>query len=280
MTLKKAGNKMRFNISKIVKISAAIFFCSFWCCAERHSPSNLKLSQAVSSSIPKIQPVIIGTIPHDPMAFTQGLFFRDGFLYESDGLYGKSDIRRIDTTGKIIQNETVPDVFAEGCAMMGSRLFQITWKEQTAVIYSLPSLKPEGTLPYSGEGWGLTSDDAVLIMSNGSDTLYFRDADFKLNGTVAVTLGGKPLVNLNELEFARGNVFANVWYSDYIFEISPESGKVVRIVDCQNIINIEKPQSQENVLNGIAFVPQGDYFFVTGKNWKNYYKVKIPPFNK
>jgi len=279
MTGKRTEVKVINNLFEYIKISAAIFFCSFGFCSENRVPQDFKSPHTTSGSVPKIQPVILGTIPHDSAAFTQGLFYTDGVLYESDGLYGKSDIRRIDTTGTVIQNQPVPDVFAEGCALMGSRLFQITWREQTAIIYSMPSLKPEGTLTYDGEGWGLTSDGTVFIMSNGSDTLYFRDSEFKIQRKLAVTLDGKPLANLNELEFARGNVFANVWFSDYIFEISPQNGKVLRIIDCTNIINMEKPRSEQNVLNGIAFVPRGNYFYITGKNWNNYYKVAIPPLN-
>jgi glutamine cyclotransferase len=279
MTGKKTEVKVTNNLFIYVKIFAAVFFCNFGFCSENRAPQDLKSTHTTPGSIQKIQPVILGTIPHDSTAFTQGLFYRDGVLYESDGLYGKSDIRKIDTTGTVIQNQAVPDVFAEGCALMGSRLFQITWREQTVIIYSLPSLKPEGTLAYDGEGWGLTSDSNVFIMSNGSDTLYFRDTEFKITGKLAVTLDSKPLVNLNELEFARGNVFANVWFSDYIFEISPQNGKVLRIIDCANIVRMEKPDSEQNVLNGIAFVPQGNYFYVTGKNWSNYYKIAIPPLN-
>jgi len=228
-------------------------------------------------SAPTILPVITGTLPHDPEAFTQGFLYKDGFLLESTGLYGKSSIRKLNVAdGAVVYKEDVPDVFAEGLAFFGNTIAQITWKEQIAITYEYPSMKPLGILKYSGEGWGLTTNTNGFIMSNGSDTLYFRAPDFKIVSKLPVTLNEKPVKNLNELEYARGSIYANVWYSDYIFEIDPSNGNVRRIIDCSALVRREQPRSQDCVLNGIAYNSTDGKFYITGKNWKTIFIVTIP----
>jgi len=224
-----------------------------------------------------VKPSILRTIRHDPAAFTQGLVFVDSALYESTGLIGKSGLRRINpANGVIITNIPVPDVFAEGLAMFGGELIQLTWQDGFALRYEFPSLRAKTPMyKYNGEGWGLTNDSANLIMSNGSDTLYFRNGKFEVVRTVPVTLDGKRLTRLNELEYARGYVYANVWYRDFIAEISPADGRVSRIIDCSELVGIEKPASTEHVLNGIAYCPRTGEWYLTGKNWKNMFVVKM-----
>jgi glutamine cyclotransferase len=220
-------------------------------------------------------PTIIRTIAHDPHAFTQGLLFHDGYLYESTGLYGQSSLRRVDpVNGTVLKNLPVADVFAEGLALVGDTLVQLTWKEKAALKYSLSDFMMTGAFSYEGEGWGLTFDGKSLIMSNGSDTLFRRSSTFALQKKIPVTVAGRPLMNLNELEFANGKIYANVWYNNYIFEIMPLTGKVSKIIDCTSIVKKAQTQSDDEVLNGIAYDPKARSFYITGKNWQYMFEVK------
>jgi glutamine cyclotransferase len=226
-------------------------------------------------SIKKVKPVILKVIPHDTTAFTQGLLFHDGKLYESTGLYGKSTIRIVDTNGSILQSKPLPpEVFAEGCALFGGLMYQITWKEQVCVTYNMPELQPSGTLEYEGEGWGLTSDNSYLYMSSGTNVITVRDKALKILKSIPVTMAGKPLININEMELVGDKLYANVWFSDFIFEINLSTAAVTRIIDCSEIVTKEASSDEQNVLNGIAFDGKGQ-FYITGKNWKNMFVVKI-----
>lgn len=223
-----------------------------------------------------VKPTLLRTIPHDPEAFTQGLICIDSNLYESTGLVGQSSLRKIDPeSGKVITEIPVPDLFAEGLAFKNGELVQLTWKAGLAIRYKFPSLKPGGVYKYFGQGWGLTSNDKVFMMSNGSDTLYFRNDQFNIEKRVAVTLNGKPLKNLNELEFVNNRIYANIWYRNYIAEITTD-GRVTRIIDCSEIVKRESPSDPNHVLNGIAYCEKKDIWYLTGKNWKTVYVVKIP----
>jgi len=153
---------------------------------------------------------------------------------------------------------------------------QLTWRDGIAIRYEFPSLRELSAYRYRGEGWGLASNGTHFIMSNGSDTLFFRDGRFEVTRVVPVTLNGKPLVRLNELEYARGCVYANVWYENFIVGVSPESGAVTAVIDCSELERIERPLSSDNVLNGIAYDERGDEWYLTGKNWRNIFVVKIP----
>lgn len=223
-----------------------------------------------------VRPTVLRTIPHDPEAFTQGLLCIDSTLYESTGIVGQSSLRKIDSkSGKVITKIPVEDLFAEGLAFKNGELVQLTWKAGLAIRYKYPSLKPNGVFKYSGQGWGLTSNDSHFIMSNGSDTLYFRDDQFNIQKAVPVTLNGKPLGRLNELEYVKSRIYANVWFENFIAEISTE-GKVTRVIDCSEIVRRENPSDRNHVLNGIAYCREEDVWFLTGKNWKTIYVVKIP----
>jgi glutaminyl-peptide cyclotransferase len=230
---------------------------------------------AAEKSATTVYPSVLTTYPHDPGAFTQGLVYCNSKLYESTGLVGKSSLRVLDTSGKILKNTPISDLFAEGCTIFKNKLYQITWQEMQCIVYSFPELKIAKVVAYSGEGWGLTNDSKSMIMSNGSDTLFFRDSAFSVVKKVAVRLDGKPLRNLNELEFARNKVYANVWYNNGIYEIDPLTGAVTRVIDCSAIVKDEQVESDQNVLNGIAYVASTDKFYITGKNWKHMYLVSI-----
>jgi glutamine cyclotransferase len=238
---------------------------------------------AASQTIPIVKPSVIRTIPHDPRAYTQGLFYSDGALYESTGLYDRSSLRILDaTSGTILKKIMVEKVFAEGIALSGKQLVQLTWREKHAIRYNVRDLKPVGEFPYTGEGWGLTTDSSGFIMSNGSDTLYYRNREFAITRRLPVTLQGKPLRMLNELEYARGLIYANIWYDDRIAEIDPKTGVVRRIIDCTALTAQISAQAggnpeQPEVLNGIAYDSLRATFYCTGKFWPLIFVVDIPP---
>jgi glutaminyl-peptide cyclotransferase len=231
---------------------------------------------------PVVTPRIITTLPHDSSAFTQGLFYDNGKLYESDGLYGKSSLSILDAhSGALLKRVWLDSqVFAEGCAMAGPQLVQITWREQTAFTWSLADLSPGQPLVYSGEGWGLTSDGERWYMSDGSDTIVVRNRSFTIVSKIPVTERGSPVKSINELEYVNGAIYANVWYSDSILEINPKNGKIRRIIDCAELLKKELPVSPDNVLNGIAYNQGTKHFYLTGKKWKTIFVVEIPPASR
>jgi glutamine cyclotransferase len=222
-------------------------------------------------------PVITATLPRDSSAFTQGLFYYNGRLYESHGLYGQSGLMVIDAAnGSTIKHiECAPAIFAEGCAKFENSIVQLTWREQTAYVYGLSDLDESNTLTYAGEGWGLTSDGTRLYMSDGSDTITVRTKDFTIVKKLPVRANGMPVTRLNELEWVAGKIFANIWYTDKIVVIDPKNGRALRFIDCSELIRREQPHSEDNVLNGIAFDPSTDLLYLTGKKWRNIYLVKV-----
>ncbi len=217
---------------------------------------------------------VIAEHPHDPAAFTQGLVWHEGRLYESTGEYGSSTLRRLNlATGEVeIQRDLEPTMFGEGLERVGDRLIQLTWRENVALVYDLASLEPTGRLSYLGEGWGLCFDDVDLIRSDGSATLTVHDA-----GTLAplrrleVTFQGRPVRYLNELECVHGEVWANVWQTDAIVRIDPASGEVTARVDASSLR--ARLPSGGGVLNGIAYRGERGTFLVTGKNWGRLFEV-------
>lgn len=271
---------------KLLRYYFIILFIVLFCstlplsCKEKQRLSSKKnVPLKTEQYITLLQPSIIKTIRHDPDAFTQGLCIYHGLLYESTGLYGKSQIRTIDTTNGVVQEhrKVKSTFFAEGCALLDDKIYQLTWKKETCIVYDLENLKPVKTLTYSGPGWGLCThtEKPLFFMSNGSDTIYERNSSFQVTRAIPVTFNGAPLINLNELEYARGFIYANVWYSDIIFEINPTTGAVTRQIDCTNLVQQEAPASDECVLNGIAYDVANDRFYLTGKLWKKMFVVEI-----
>ena len=214
-------------------------------------------------------------LPHDTGAYTQGLLWWDGKLYESTGQYGRSDLRRLDPrTGAVEQRIDIsPAYFGEGLARVGDRLVMLTWKAERAFVFGLERFDEQRTLRYEGEGWGLCNDGRRLVMSNGSDRLTFRDPrTFDVLGEVAVTLRGFPLTQLNELECVGGAVYANVYQTDFLVRIDPASGRVTHHVDASGLLTREEARGAD-VLNGIAFDPGAETFYVTGKLWPKMFEV-------
>lgn len=224
---------------------------------------------------------IVHTYPHDAKAFTQGLIFVDGHLYESTGQNGHSSVRMVElTTGRVLQKYDVPDeYFGEGLTDWGSDLLQLTWKAHKGFIYDRFSFSMRGTFAYEGEGWGLAHDETDLILSDGTPILRFVDPkSFRVKRRLKVLdRTGKPVENLNELEFVKGEIYANIWHSNLIARVSPKTGKVLGWIDLTGIIDPRELSDAEAVLNGIAYDKAGDRLFVTGKLWPKLFEIQIVP---
>jgi glutamine cyclotransferase len=221
----------------------------------------------------------VAVLPHDPAAFTQGLLFHKGVFYESTGLYGQSSLRRIDpATGRILARRALARrYFGEGLALVGDRLYQLTWRERRVLVSGVSDLRPAGELPLPTEGWGACSLDGALVVSDGSDRLVFYDPkDMTARGEVGVTDGGAPVPLLNELEAVAGTIWANVWGDSRIAVIDPASGRVLAWVDCASLRPEAAAADLDNVLNGIAYDPATGRIWVTGKRWPNVYEIKVP----
>lgn len=223
---------------------------------------------------------VVNAWPHDRGAFTQGLILRDGFFYESTGLNGRSSLRKVNPeTGEVLKHETVArEFFAEGLCDWKGKLIQLTWQSGKAFVYDIKTFKRTGEFAYNGEGWGITHDGKHLIMSDGSATLRFLDPKtFQQTRTLEVTYQGKPLANLNELEYVRGRIFANVWQSNSIVVIDPDSGRVTAQLDLAGLLSPEDRAVGVDVLNGIAYDAKNDRLFVTGKLWPKVFEIKLEP---
>ena len=221
---------------------------------------------------------LVATLPHDPTAFTEGLFIKDGKLYESTGLEGKSDIRREDlATAGVELRHTVPaPYFGEGIVAFGDNLYELTWKNQKAFVYDLKTFAPKDTLSYTGEGWALTTDGSVLYMSDGTSRLRVLDPKtFAVLRTIDVHDGGSPVSNLNELEWYKGELLANVWQSWQLARIDPKTGNVTGWIDLTGILVPADKNGTEDVLNGIAYDAATDRLYVTGKNFSKLYQITL-----
>jgi glutamine cyclotransferase len=242
-----------------------------------------------SANVPTYTYEIVNTYPHDPKAFTQGLIFRDGVLYESTGQEGESTLRKVElTTGKVLQKYDVPEeFFAEGMTFLNGKFYQLTWQDRTAFVYDA-DFKLLKEMRYAGDGWGLTHDGTNLIMSDGTHVLRFVNPEnFQTVRTVTVLReNGQPLLNLNELEYVKGEIWANIWHSEqsnilgkpnHIARIDPNSGKLLGWIDLSSISPDDVKRDSENTLNGIAYDEASDRIFVTGKNWRKLFEIKVKP---
>ena len=223
---------------------------------------------------------VIQAFPHDPRAFTQGLVYDQGFLYEGTGLLGRSSLRKVELeTGKVLKLVTLPDwLFGEGVALWEDKIIQLTWKSKTGFVYDRQTFRLLKKFFYPTEGWGLTQDGKHLIMSDGSSFLYFLDPNtFKMIRRIQVRDEGLPVAFLNELEFIKGEIFANVYQTDRIVRISPQTGRVTGWIDLKGLLPAEDRTLAVDVLNGIAYDPQGDRIFVTGKLWPKLFEIRLVP---
>lgn len=257
----------------------------------RHSAASLPVVQSVAGSqdaasqtlpsasrAPVYSYTVVRTFPHDRQAFTQGLVYEGGFLYESTGLFGSSSLRKVELeTGQVLKKIDIESqFFAEGLALFGGRAIQLTWTTQVGFIYDQESFDRIGGFTYSGEGWGLTHDGSSLIMSNGTDEIRFLDpTNFQVRRTIKVTDHGVGIRRLNELEYIEGEIWANIWQTDRIARIEPASGRIAGWVDLTGILPAEDRFPPVDVLNGIAYDPEQKRIFVTGKLWPKLFEIKL-----
>jgi glutamine cyclotransferase len=237
-----------------------------------------ELAPAAPAPAPTFGYEIVSVYPHDPSAFTQGLIFREGFLFESTGLNGESSLRKVRLeTGEVIQRLAIaPQHFAEGLTDVGTSLVQLTWQSNVGFVYDLSTFRMQRTFEYPGEGWGLTRDEARLIMSDGTSSLRFLDPEtLRETGRLTVTDGLQPVANLNELEMVKGELFANVWQTDQVVIISPQTGRVTGRVDLAGLLPPADRMPPVDVLNGIAYDAERDRLFVTGKRWPRLFQIRL-----
>jgi len=221
--------------------------------------------------------IVVSTYPHDENAFTQGLLFDDGVLYESTGLYGSSSIRRTKLeTGEVLQAHELPSqYFGEGITLFDNKIIQLTWQSNKGFVYNKTSFELLQDFDYSTEGWGITYDGSRLMMSDGTSNLYFLDAEtFQRIGQIEVYDTGGPVDRLNELEYVEGYVYANVWLEEKIAIINPQTGQVEGWINMKGLQNTEN-QDLNDVLNGIAYDSKGERLFVTGKRWPQLFEIKL-----
>jgi glutamine cyclotransferase len=236
-------------------------------------------TSASRAAVPIYDAEVVRTYPHDTAAFTEGLFYLNGFLYESTGLEQHSSIRkvRIETGAVLQQVDIPPQYFGEGIVNWKGHLISLTWKSHRGFVFDLATFKLQKQFDYEGEGWALTQDGKQLIMSDGTSSLRFFNPDtLKETGRLPVTLDGKALHNVNELEWVNGEIYANVWETDWIVRIDPHTGNVLGLVDLKGLLSpSDHVTGPDAVLNGIAYDPKGDRLFVTGKNWPKVFEIRL-----
>ncbi|MFN0123967.1 MAG: glutaminyl-peptide cyclotransferase [Blastocatellia bacterium] len=224
---------------------------------------------------------VVREYPHDATSYTQGLIFHEGVFYESAGQYGRSSLRRVEVeTGKVLKRTPVPEqFFAEGMTMLGGKLFQLTWQENKCFVYDLATFNKLAEMTYAGEGWGLTHDGKSLILSDGSHRIRFiNPANFQVERTISVYEDNdttRPLREINELEYVRGEIYANIWQQDVIARIDPQNGRLLGWIDMRGILPGKRDDEADAVLNGIAYDEKGQRLFVTGKLWPKLYEIRL-----
>ena len=227
--------------------------------------------------IPVLTVKLVRTYPHDPHAFTQGLEYYGGYLYESTGIAGQSTLRKVALdTGQVIQKVSLPsEYFGEGLTIFRGKIYQLTWLSKKGFVYNLRTFRQVTEFPYDTEGWGLTHDDRSLIMSDGTNKIRYIDpASFAVTRTIELYAEGQGVANLNELEYVKGEILANIWHSTRIARVDPSSGQIVAWIDLSSIA-AKEPHREEEVLNGIAYDKSADRLFVTGKKWSKLYEIKV-----
>jgi len=231
-----------------------------------------------SNGIPVYSYLIVNTYPHDRHAFTEGLAFEDGFLYEGTGRYGNSSLRKVQLeAGDVLQiRELSPEFFGEGITICGDEIVQLTYRSHVGFVYDRSTFELLREFHYSTEGWGITYDGERLIMSDGTSTLHFLDPQtFEETGQLEVSDNNGPVTNLNELEYVQGEIYANVWKTDGIAIIAPATGRVVGWVDLEGLLGLDDLSQPVDVLNGIAYDAESDRLFVTGKLWPKLFEIEL-----
>ncbi|HYY57316.1 MAG TPA: glutaminyl-peptide cyclotransferase [Pyrinomonadaceae bacterium] len=221
---------------------------------------------------------VTGSWPHDAAAFTQGLEIHHGLLYESTGGYGSSSLRQVELqTGRVLRKVDVPSqYFAEGITIFQGRIYQLTWQSHKGFIYDLDSFERMGEFAYEGEGWGLTHDDRSLIMSDGTNRIRFLSpVNYAVERSIKVYDRDRPLMKLNELEYIKGEIYANIWKADWIVRLDPENGKILGWIDLKGLLPASERSAETDVLNGIAYDASNERLFVTGKLWPKLFQIGL-----
>jgi glutamine cyclotransferase len=263
-----SGRKFEYAYGLIAIVLGAIISASIL----------VNLDNVSDGSTPLYSYRIANTYPHDPAAFTQGLVFEDGFLYEGTGLNGRSSLRKVDlASGKVVQMCNLSsEFFGEGITVYGDRIFQVTWQSHLGFVYDRGDFELLDTFEIATEGWGLTHDSSNLILSDGTSKLHFIDPDtYEETGAVEVHDGGTQVSNINELEYVDGEVFANIWLTDLITRIDPASGLVIGWLDLNGLLEQFDGNASVDVLNGIAYDREGGRLFVTGKLWPRLFEIEL-----
>ncbi|HEX5264859.1 MAG TPA: glutaminyl-peptide cyclotransferase [Phenylobacterium sp.] len=241
----------------------------------------LTLGWASAAAAVPMQGVDVKTVyPHDDQAYTEGLFYLHGLLYESTGMEGRSTIRKVRLQdGAVLQSASIaPNLFGEGIVNWNGEIISLTWRNGVGFRWDLKSLAPKGTFRYPGEGWALTQNGKNLIMSDGTPTLRVLDpVTLHEVRRIKVTADGQPVFNLNELEWVKGEILANIWQTNQIARIDPATGVVKAWIDLSTLPEAQRPRGQDAVLNGIAYDREHDRLFVTGKNWPHLYEIRLQP---
>lgn len=238
---------------------------------------SLLASSCVNAKVRQYKAQVVAEYPHDRTSYTQGLFFYDGQMYESTGLNGKSTFRKVDIrTGKALYRLNFDRrYFLEGSVEKDGNVYMLTWQNNVAFVYDAKTLKYKKSYSYPREGWGLATDGKSLIASDGSANLYFLDDDFRTARKLTVRLNGRPVNDLNELEYIDGKIWANVYLTDLIVIVNPADGNVEATVDCSGLLPSRLRYDDTDVLNGIAYNPQNGKIYLTGKNWCRLYEIKL-----
>jgi glutaminyl-peptide cyclotransferase len=272
-----------FRIRLLVTLALSVVSLQCNAGANSESSTNKASDSANKSAETAAAPVkygyeVVHIYPHDPSAFTQGLVFTDGKLYEGTGQQGHSSLREVELqTGHIVKKVDLPEpYFGEGIALLNNKIYQLTWQHQVGFIYDAQKFEQLGKFNYSGEGWGLTTDGHSLILSDGSNRLRFLNPDsFQVTRTIAVLDGKLPVKELNELEYINGEIYANIWHDNRIVTIDPQTGRVTGWIDLTGLLPPGDVQDEEAVLNGIAYDQAGNRLFVTGKLWPRLFEIKL-----
>lgn len=278
-SVKVQRNPIRNNTFPLSLLLATVFFISLFGSLYFPTP-GCTAGAAEDAGIPVHSYEVVNTYPHDVNAFTQGLFIRDGVLYEGTGLNGRSSLRKVELeTGRVIEERSLPDTFfGEGIATDGKRIVQLTWRSRKGFVYDLDTFAPVSEFSYPTEGWGIAYDGRSFIMSDGSATLYFLDPrKFKEVGRLEVYDDKGPVGRLNELEYVKGEIFANVWGQERVARIDPGTGRVKGWIDLRGLLSASDRKNRVDVLNGIAYDEETGKFYVTGKLWPKLFEIKIVP---
>lgn len=266
--------------SRLIIILTILLVSACGAAAQKSQTDMVAVAAQSDSQVKVLVPEVLATYDHDAAAYTQGLVWYEGIFYESTGLRGESSLRKVDpTTGEVLQQQPVDEIFfAEGLALVGDRLIQLTWQEQLAFVYDRETLELLGGYQYTGEGWGLCYDGEVLYMSDGSSDLFIRNAEtFELLSVLPVDLLGISIDQLNELECVGDFIYANVWKENVILQIDKQTGDIVAVVDASNLLTPEEYATLSNgaVLNGIAYDEENQVFYITGKLWSKLFEVQF-----